>query len=414
MKYLMLLLSLCAGLAHAACTTTLSAGANVGSAISSAAAGSTICLNDGSYGAVTLSSVVKNPAVTVQAVNQKQASLTGQLTMSGSTAGIIFDGVNMPTVAISGAVRDVTVKNFTTTGQVHIGPSTIASNVNPNIVIDNLTQTNLNVSNADPAGVYVDNYPTARSAVLATLRHLHIDGGCADGVRSDVPFILEYSDIKNKQVGNCPNDPHVDAVQFYGLGYTGSIVRGNYFYCNIQVLAAYDGVSGVLVENNVLDPGPSGCGGAGEIGRRDCQIEFFSDDGSTIQHNTIVNRGSSYGKICFGNKAVDDAGKNTILRNNSAASIDLNAQTGGQAATLAINTNNLLASGASGSNIAGSPTFTGGTYPTTLPGFKLTIGSAGHNAATDGQDVGTLYYGATGAAPNDPTNIVVTQLIGEY
>src|SRR5258706_7598635 len=51
------------------CTSTLDAGANVGSAISSAAAGATICLNNGNYGGFSLSGINKNPRVIVQSVN---------------------------------------------------------------------------------------------------------------------------------------------------------------------------------------------------------------------------------------------------------------------------------------------------------------------------------------------------------
>src|SRR5690606_35655720 len=133
-------------------------------------------------------------------------------------------------------------------------------------------------------------------------------GGCADGIRVATPVIIEDSRIMNKAVGSCPGDPHTDAVQFYGGPYDGTIVRRNYFYCNVQALAAYDGVNDTLIENNLLDPGPNGSGCSE---RRQAQIEWYDDDASTIRFNTVLNRGSNYGTIELNSKSGGGVGSGT-------------------------------------------------------------------------------------------------------
>ena len=232
------------------CTQTLNSGANVGSAISGAAAGSTICLNNGNYSGFTLSGVSKNPRVTVRAMNQLGASFAGGLTFTGNTSGLTFDGFNFGNITITGAsTRELTFRNYNQTNKFRIDGVTTAT---PNILLENFTMTNIMVAAADPAGIHFSY--SGRSTPVATIRNATIDGGCADGIQSGVPFILEDSRIMNKQVGNCPNDPHTDGVQLYGGPYAGTIIRRNYFYRNVQVLAAYDGVDNVLIEHNIFDP----------------------------------------------------------------------------------------------------------------------------------------------------------------
>src|SRR5262245_34471635 len=58
------------------CSMTLNPGANVASTIASAAAGSTICLNSGSYGAVRVSNVTKATRVTIRSTTGTGASFT--------------------------------------------------------------------------------------------------------------------------------------------------------------------------------------------------------------------------------------------------------------------------------------------------------------------------------------------------
>jgi len=373
------------------CTQTLSAGANVASAVSSAAAGTTICLNNGNYGGFTLSGVSKNPRVTVRAVNQLGASFTGGLTFTGGTNGLTFDGFNFASITITGAsTRELTFRNYNQTKKFDISGVTTAT---PNILLENFTQIGLNLSDADPAGIAVSGN---RTTPIATIRNATIDGGCSDGIRIATPINVENSRIMNKQVGNCPNDPHTDAVQFYGGPVAGTIIRGNYFYRNVQVLAAYDGVEGVLIENNVFDPGPDG-------ERRSCQIELYSDANSIVRHNTVVYRGSNYGDICLDRKPQNDAGFGTIVVDNIANSISTR-----NGSTYAERHHNLVRTGATAGDISGSPTYVGGSTPTTFAGFGLASNSLGKGAASSpaGSDIGVSTTSNQNLPP--PTNLRIT------
>lgn len=82
------------------CTTTVSSAAAAQSAVSSASAGQTICLSDGSYGDLSLTGNKTNPGVTLQAQNPGKTTV-GAVSINGS--GLTFS-------------------NFNTTGEITIQP----------------------------------------------------------------------------------------------------------------------------------------------------------------------------------------------------------------------------------------------------------------------------------------------------
>ncbi|MBK8238923.1 MAG: right-handed parallel beta-helix repeat-containing protein [Deltaproteobacteria bacterium] len=353
----------------------LDPGADVGAAIAAAPPGSTICLADGEYDGFVLDGVSKDPRVTVLAVHRLQASFTSAVSVSGGTNGFTFDGFTFAEISIDGAdTRELTFRNYDQTEHFEIdGVMTDA----PNILLENFTQSDISLADGSTPGIWFSF--SGRSTPVATIRNATIDGGCSDGIQSGVPFVLENSRILNKQVGDCANDPHTDGVQLYGGPYDGTIIRNNYFYGNVQVLAAYDGVDHVLIENNIFDPGADG-------ERRPCQIEWYSDDSSIIRHNTLLYRSSEYpGSICLDRKASDDAGVGTVVEDNIAAEISTS-----NGSTVAQRTSNLLRSGAASSDIAGIPSYMGGDFPATVPDFALVSGSPGSGAASspNGSDVG--------------------------
>ena len=370
--------------AQITCTTTLSSGANVSSAISSATAGSIICLSDGNYGGFTLNGVSKNPRVIVQAINSGQANFTSAVNLSGGTNGITIDGANYTGVNITGTnTREITLKNGdASNGTIQIDGVTTTT---PNILFESLTSIDQDNSGfcrggTHPcvgAGGYWFSY-SGRSTPVATIHNATIRDGCADGVQSGVPFILEDSYIANKIVGSCPNDPHTDATQLYGGPFSGTIIRRNFYYSNVQVLTAYDGVDGVLIEDNVFDPGPSG-------ERRPCQIELYADNGSIVRHNTLIYRDASYpGYVCLDKKSGASNGINTVVEGNIIPG-GLQQNNG---STASVYRYNMMRSGASGTNFNGSAVFVGGGFPTTYAGFELLATSPGNNASYDGLDVG--------------------------
>lgn len=386
-----------------ACTQTLTAGANVGSAVSNAAPGTTICLNNGNYSGFTLNNVGKSPRVTVRAVNPGGATFTGEVAFAGSTNGVTFDGINYRGISVTGAsAHDLSFKNGDASpGAVYVDYNTYP---NPNLLFENLTHINQDPTGhcwggsvnciGRPAGYTVFDAGRSNSNPVVIIRGAIISGGCADGIKLDTPGIVEYSIIKNRLIGSCANDPHVDALQHVGGNSNGLIVRYNYFYNNSQVIGFYDEVNKALIEHNVFDPGPSE--------PRQCQIELYSDSGSIVRNNTIIARGSN-GRICLDKKSSQGAGVNTQVYNNIA--LGLSTANG---STASVNTNNLF----SGS---GLPVFAGACAGAVVSGTSwmqcaLASGSAGKNAGTDGKDVGTNYFtGVTGGATLllAPTNLIV-------
>ena len=82
------------------CTTTVSSTSAAQTAVSSAAPGQTVCLSDGTYGGLTLSTSKTAPGVTLQAQNPGKTT-TGAVSINGT--GITFS-------------------NFNTTGEITIQP----------------------------------------------------------------------------------------------------------------------------------------------------------------------------------------------------------------------------------------------------------------------------------------------------
>lgn len=177
------------------------------------------------------------------------------------------------------------------------------------------------------------------------------------------------------------------------MGATGSEgpqIRGNYFENNEQVLTAFDRIANAVIEDNVFVSGPIG---------RPWQIEWYSDTGSIIRHNTLVYAPRCAfnivcGQIYLGHKPADPAGKGTIVVDNIATLISIND--GSAAARI---NHNLVRSSPRPGDIFGSPTFVGGPSPDTWNAFKLASTSLGLDAATDGSDLGSRRFGNSALAP---------------
>lgn len=363
--------------ARVACTTTLAAGANIGTAVSNSNPGDRICLRSGSFPAFTLNNITRNPRVTVVALVRRSA--TSGFVVQGNSNGITLDGLTLTSGLITGAgTRNISVQNSAFTGQMRIDGVTVAA---PQLLFDNNTHNGITATTAPNARFHLSYSGVGTGMPVATIRNSVFDGSCSDGIQSGVPIAVIHNQFKNMLVGSCPNDPHTDALQFYGGPFSGTVVRENYFVNNEQVLTAFDGVDNLLVEGNVFDPGTSA--------PRPCQIELYSDTRSIVRHNTLLGRGNN-GLICLDHKPADPAGTGTVIDHNIARGISL-----GNGSTAASSTNNLLQTGASGGNLAGSPTYLGGPSPSTWAGFELAMGSLGKGAGTNpaGSDLGATFFG---------------------
>jgi hypothetical protein len=208
---------------------------------------------------------------------------------------------------------------------------------------------------------------------------------------------------------------HVDTLQLFSGTpgtYGGVTFTGNLCYDDYGCFMAFDGTSDNTVTDNV-------CFNI----ERSCVI-LYSDRGSIVSHNTQQTGGADpsrcaaepatqacTGSTLFenGHKPGDPATGSETYADNAAGS----PPSLGDPGSLATNTHNMWP-GASAPNISGTPSFVGGTRPTTWAGFELTSGSAGHAAGSDGRDVGIR--SSAGGPPTGggsaPANTVAPALRG--
>jgi hypothetical protein len=177
---------------------------------------------------------------------------------------------------------------------------------------------------------------------------------------------------------------HVDAIQLYGqVG--GTMIIGNYFTNDSIYIGAYDGATNITITNNVF--GPQTRDGSG-------QIQLLAVVGGIYNHNTNF---SSFG-VLQGTKTGDTPTQNISYTNNifMGNSISDNGGNMPGCASGCVYNNNIfdqstLARGTN--NIIGTPTFAGGSESDAWTGYALTSSSIGYQAATDGYDVGSNYFG---------------------
>jgi hypothetical protein len=197
----------------------------------------------------------------------------------------------------------------------------------------------------------------------------------ADGIQAGLALVITNNEFFNVDPSAAGGNSsiHTDAVQLYSgcSGSTGTVLRGNYFRKGEQAIGAFDGTCGNIIEDNVIQDFTGHW------------ITLGGDrPGSQVRHNTIVGGGG---------RRIDCSSKSgyqpslTAIRDTVAGAIMLS---GGTNCTPSENRNNMLSSGASGSNFNGTPQFVGGSNPQTYAGFKLAPGSPGKGAASDGLDVG--------------------------
>jgi hypothetical protein len=366
----------------AACDSTLSPGAasTVVTAVSSAASGATICLDAGSYtGNVTFSSV-KSSYVTVRSTNGSGVTFTGRITIGAAARFLRFQNLTVNGATIGDGTDNplhIQFIGITWTDSLSIyNPD----DVNADILIDSCTFINLGQSvNEGRCGVYGVNNPHNTPSGIVISHNLFQGGspsGCSDGVQitGDAYQVqVLYNEFSGMKQGSC--DPvHVDPIQFYGAD--APIIRGNYFHGNSTGImsAGANGQNGTF-EDNVFTTD----------GEYPDQIVIGGTNCGTFNHNTF----DADATIRIGNINALGACTNAVLTNNIIPS-GLNLTEGQTTGTFTIDRNH----GIGGTNqIVGTPTYVGGATPTTWAGWELTGGSPGENAGSDGQDIGTRYYG---------------------
>ncbi len=366
-------------LSLAACDQTLSTGSNVGSVVSNAAAGSTICLNAGNYGNVTLDNIVKSNTVTLRSTSGNTASINLDV---GRSQRLTFQNLTITGMYIHNQAIHITLSNSTFTGQLllNLGVNGGSSYGNADILIDGNSFDNISVCGSCYEGrlqVMSDNTPTG-----VTISNNHFGGpGESDGIQLGAYGVVVgpgnvFDGIVQNGYGR-----HVDALQGYGQSHT--TITGNYFLNGDTYLMMPDGGNTEQITNNVF---------YSRNGNNGIQLGTHVND--TFIHNTVVN------VMVNMDKKVENTtpSQNTVARNNIMIgthfkTVDSNNNPACSNCTFDHNLFNSSSNASGTNNIIGSPTFVGGTNPSTWPGYQLTTTSLGHKAASDGQDMGANYFG---------------------
>lgn len=384
------------------CNQTAANSAGLASAITAASNGQTICLTAAtSYGSFTgtnktVTIIAQSGTGTASPVNATMTDVTlgsgdSGFTLDGGRSSFGSTGLTVGSMDINGA-SNLTVKNTAFSGR--FGASGASTD---GIVIDGNTfdwAANSTVDATTPYKVSLDSLTGTIASPAVTFQNNSVDNGDYDGIHIGGDGVSGLKILSNSLENICASGPnHTDILQFDNIdpGASEIVIDGNLLRstsCFTQGMTSYDaGTAGVTITDNVVDIGDHGAG-----------IELWGDGnttnvGSTIQHNTVVyhpscfaDGGNGCGQILMTSKlGGDPAGVNTHVFDNVATLIEFESGL----ATGTQDHNLCRISGCTGTGtVTGSPTFTGGSTPTSYTDYCLTSGSAGHNAASDGVDMG--------------------------
>jgi hypothetical protein len=344
--------------------------------------GDTILLASGSYG--TWGGTAK--AVTVKAADG--ASPTMKVNFNTGDSGFTLDGIGGLGGDIDNAANHITIRNSAFTS-----PIVFQGVSNGSILFDHDTFNGINASSGGPpARVWLPGDTPHHSGL--TIQNSQFIGGSSDGVQAGTALTLlnnEFANIVHGSCGSC----HTDNIQLFGgqaADGVGSTIKGNYIHDGETGIVQFDGGGGHDVEDNV-------------IARMSIfGMDFGGDDASVIRHNT------QWQSVGNGLDMTSKAGQNSVgavIRDNVVKNLALTDSD--SAARPAANDHNMIASGASGQNFAGTPVFVGGSNPTTYAGFALASGSPGKGRASDGLDVGVRYGAVTPPADTTPPQTTITE-----
>jgi hypothetical protein len=369
---LVLALAGCAPPGNAPCTQNVTP-ATFAAAYRSAPAGAVLCLSGGSYG--TFAGSVRSTPVTIR----PQAGATAVMALSfRPAANITIEGLRLTGIELGDArTKNITVRRSDVVGQTIFRTGQLQ---NANVLFDsNFHRDWDKCSNCAEGRVWLPEKTSQPSGI--TIQNSAFFGGLSDGIqngsRGTRIINNQFMSLKPGTAGGV----HADAIQLYGSAQT--LIRGNWFHNlgnGVGVIMAADGADHEVIEDNVVGRGVSRP-----------WLDLYSDDGSIVRHNTLVDGACEFnqrcGQIALGNKSADDRGRGTVIENNVLSAIG--AQNG---ATFSSRHNLFAHQNPIGpGDRRGSPVYVGGPAPVTYKGFKLASGSLGRLAASDGRDIGVRF-----------------------
>jgi hypothetical protein len=254
----------------ATCTTTVASTSALTTAVNAAAAGSTVCLTDGTYGSISLAQVKSSPGVTISAVNPGAVTV-GSVSVTGKWLAVTQ--LKMASVNI-GNVDQVRIQNNEVSGGTWIGNGSTS-----------VTPTNVSILNN-------------------VLRH---DGGSGERDTIDAQRFVAL-DIEGNQMFTNPEDGnHQDGFQSIWGG-RGLIFKKNWIRDgSAQGFFIKDGaVTNLTFEDNLI---ANRSGGTGDAPFQIYSVspnaaDPFYTGKTSIAHNTIYsNPNGSF--VRDDNKALD-------------------------------------------------------------------------------------------------------------
>jgi hypothetical protein len=339
----------------------------------SAPAGAVLCLSSGFYG--TFAGSLRSAPVTIRP--QAGASVVMGLSFRPAS-NITIDGLHLSSIELGDArTKNITVRNSDVVGQTIFRTGQLQ---NANVLFENNLHRDWDKCSGCAEGRVWLPEKTGQPSGITIQKSIFL-GGLSDGIQngSRGTRIIgnQFLNLESGSAGGV----HADAIQLYGSAQT--LIRGNWFHNlpnGVGVIMAADGADHEVIEDNVVGRGVSRP-----------WLDLYSDDGSIVRHNTLVDGACEFnqrcGQISLGNKSGDDPGRGTVIENNVLSAIS--AQDG---ATFS-SRNNLLAyqNPIGAGDRRGSPVYVGGSAPTSYSGFKLAAGSPGRLAASDGRDIGVRF-----------------------
>lgn len=385
----------------AACNQTLNSGTNIANAVSSAASGTTICLNAGSYPAFN-ASINKTSLTTVTAApGLSKSQVTIASVNVGSSQNLAFVGMTIggADVSVPGGAASLHIqfKNNAFTGPLNIYTP---QNINQDTLIDGNTFANVRSGATEGRlGVRGWNNNTVNGVKISN--NVFSGSGPSDGIQvtgSPYGTVIgpgnEFVGIKQSGCGAV----HCDPIQFYGSNH--STITGNYFHNNSTGLMI-GSLNSETITNNVFVTD----------GEYPDQIVLFvcGNKNNVIEHNTFANGAN----VRFVN---DGCGSNVYEKvYNNIVTGSVRADSGLSMSTATVGYNLTPGSLAGTNNLVGRPTYTGGSAPSSWTGYQLTSSSLGYKSASNGTDRGTGVFGpvsttattTTTASLPAPTNLRV-------
>jgi hypothetical protein len=205
-----------------------------------------------------------------------------------------------------------------------------------------------------------------------TISNSHFSGGCSDGIQligDTYGVVISGNEFSNINQSGC--DPvHADPIQI--VDGKATVITGNYFHDNGSGsggLMAGLAFNATVVSNNVfvctcVYPWSVFAGGAANW---------------KVSHNTFVGGGQLRFEVFNGNTPSGNLVRDNVFMAGGGIS---------SSSSYGSNDHNLNAGVSGTGNMPGTPIFVGGSNPTTYAGYRLTSGSPGKGAASDGTDMG--------------------------